>query len=35
MGDARPATMWKPLLDERFEAGGAYLIPHGEFDWAT
>jgi len=35
MGDARPATMWEPLLDERFEAGGAYLIPHGEFDWAT
>jgi diguanylate cyclase (GGDEF)-like protein len=35
MGDTRPATMWEPLLDERFEAGGAYLIPHGEFDWAT
>src|SRR5690348_12155771 len=35
MGDARPATMWESLLDERFEAGGAYLIPHGEFDWAT
>jgi transcriptional regulator with GAF, ATPase, and Fis domain len=35
MGDTRPATMWEALLDERFEAGGAYLIPHGEFDWAT
>ena len=35
MGDTRPATMWQPLLDGRFEAAGAYLIPHGEFDWAT
>src|SRR4051794_4747571 len=35
MGDARPAAMWDPLLDERFAHEGAYLVPHGEFDWAT
>ena len=24
---------WTPLLDARFERGGAYFIAHGEFDW--
>jgi diguanylate cyclase (GGDEF)-like protein len=35
MSDTRPAAMWEPLLDERFACDGAFLIPHGEFDWAT
>jgi diguanylate cyclase (GGDEF)-like protein len=25
---------WRPLLTERFRRGGAYLIPHGSFDWS-
>jgi diguanylate cyclase (GGDEF)-like protein len=33
VGDARPRTVWEPLLADRFLRGGAYLIPHGEFDW--
>jgi diguanylate cyclase (GGDEF)-like protein len=35
MGDARERAVWEPLLQERFLHGGAYLIPHGEIDWAT
>jgi PAS domain S-box-containing protein len=26
---------WEPLLDERFERRGAYLVPHDQFDWAN
>src|SRR6059058_2512594 len=25
---------WRHLLTERFRRGGAYLIPHGSFDWS-
>ena len=25
---------WRDLLTERFRRGGAYLIPHGSFDWS-
>jgi diguanylate cyclase (GGDEF)-like protein len=34
-GDTRDRTLWEPLLQERFVHDGAYLIPHGEIDWAT
>jgi diguanylate cyclase (GGDEF)-like protein len=27
-------SSWQPLLAERFRRGGAYLIPHGSFDWS-
>jgi diguanylate cyclase (GGDEF)-like protein len=27
-------SSWRPLLAERFRQGGAYLIPHGSFDWS-
>jgi diguanylate cyclase (GGDEF)-like protein len=33
LGDALPWDGWEPLLDERFALGGAYMIPHGAFDW--
>jgi PAS domain S-box-containing protein len=33
LGETRDSSTWVPLLDERFERRGAYLIPHGEFDW--
>ncbi|TMJ95415.1 MAG: diguanylate cyclase [Actinobacteria bacterium] len=33
LGDSEGWDVWKPLLDERFEQRGAYVIPHGEFDW--
>ncbi len=33
LGDALPWDAWEPLLDERFALGGAYMIPHGTFDW--
>src|SRR5262245_23055131 len=26
---------WRHLLTEEFRRGGAYLIPHGSFDWAA
>ena len=26
---------WRHLLTERFRRGGAYLIPHGSFDWTA
>ena len=29
----RRGTRWEPLLDERFAVSGAYMIPHGAFDW--
>jgi diguanylate cyclase (GGDEF)-like protein len=33
LGDTLPWEAWEPLLDERFSLGGAYMIPHGAFDW--
>jgi len=33
LGDALPWEGWEPLLVERFALGGAYMIPHGTFDW--
>src|SRR4051794_32764096 len=34
LGQVRQVEDWEPLLDQRFLQRGAYLIPHGEFDWA-
>ncbi|HEX5450273.1 MAG TPA: PAS domain S-box protein [Gaiellaceae bacterium] len=33
LGQVRQHSDWAPLLDERFLNRGAYLVPHGEFDW--
>ena len=33
LGDTLDWAAWEPLLDDRFERRGAYLIPHGAFDW--
>ena len=33
LGDTLDWEAWAPLLDERFERAGAYMIPHGAFDW--
>ena len=35
LGQVRQLSDWEPLLDERFLQRGAYLVPHGEFDWET
>ncbi|MGN6378700.1 MAG: sensor domain-containing diguanylate cyclase [Gaiellales bacterium] len=35
LGDTLPWEAWSPLLDERYCRGGAYLIPHGTFDWTN
>ena len=35
LGTARSWESWQALLDPRFERGGAYFIPHGEFEWET
>jgi diguanylate cyclase (GGDEF)-like protein len=35
LGDTLPWEAWSPLLDERFYQAGAYLIPHGAFDWTN
>jgi diguanylate cyclase (GGDEF)-like protein/putative nucleotidyltransferase with HDIG domain len=32
---ASDAADWTPLLDPRFESGGAYFIPNGTFDWSS
>jgi PAS domain S-box-containing protein len=34
LGQVRQHSDWSPLLDERFLNRGAYLVPHGEFDWS-
>lgn len=34
-GVVRSIDQWTPLLDERFHRRGAYVVPAGEFDWAT
>jgi diguanylate cyclase (GGDEF)-like protein len=33
LGTESPMETWTPLLDERFNRRGAYLIPDAEFDW--
>ncbi|HEY6779793.1 MAG TPA: diguanylate cyclase [Thermoleophilaceae bacterium] len=33
LGTESSMETWTPLLDERFDHGGAYLIPDEEFDW--
>jgi diguanylate cyclase (GGDEF)-like protein len=35
LGDTLPWEAWSPLLEERFCQAGAYLIPHGAFDWTN
>src|SRR3954468_9501707 len=33
LGQSSVADDWAPLLEERFERRGAYMIRHGDFDW--
>jgi diguanylate cyclase (GGDEF)-like protein len=33
LGDARGWDVWGRVLDDRFLRRGAYLVPHGTFDW--
>src|SRR5205823_6455224 len=33
LGERRTRAAWSPLLDERFLRCGAYVIPHGAFEW--
>ena len=33
LGSTRPVDAWEPLLAERFDRRGAYLIPHDEGEW--
>ncbi|MDX6532462.1 MAG: hypothetical protein QOF68_206 [Gaiellales bacterium] len=33
LGDTRGWDVWNRVLDERFLRRGAYVIPHGVFDW--
>jgi diguanylate cyclase (GGDEF)-like protein len=33
IGDARGWEVWSRLIDDRFRRRGAYLVPHGAFDW--
>lgn len=35
LGTESRMETWSPLLDERFNCRGAYLIPDEEFDWDT
>jgi PAS domain S-box-containing protein len=35
LGQVRQVSDWAPLLDSRFLQRGAYLVPHGEFDWTA
>src|SRR6478752_7736344 len=34
LGSTYDWTSWRHLLTEEFRRGGAYLIPHGSFDWS-
>jgi diguanylate cyclase (GGDEF)-like protein len=34
LGSTYDWTAWRHLLAEDFRRGGAYLIPHGSFDWS-
>jgi diguanylate cyclase (GGDEF)-like protein len=33
LGEATPWSTWAPLIADRFEHRGAYLVRHGDFDW--
>lgn len=33
LGTATPWSTWEPLIADRFERRGAYLVHHGDFDW--
>jgi diguanylate cyclase (GGDEF)-like protein len=33
LGTSSPNETWTPLFAPRYERGGAYFIPDGEFDW--
>ena len=33
LGDARGWDVWGKVLSDRFLSRGAYLVPHGTFDW--
>src|SRR5919199_1562184 len=35
LGSTYEWSSWKQLLSERYRRGGAYLIPHGSFDWSA
>jgi diguanylate cyclase (GGDEF)-like protein len=35
LGTSRSWESWHALLDPRFERGGAYFIPEGQFEWDT
>jgi PAS domain S-box-containing protein len=35
LGQVRQVSDWEPLLDQRFLQRGAYVLAHGEFDWAA
>jgi len=35
LGQTTDLATWAPLLDERFLRHGAYLFPHGSFDWSS
>lgn len=35
LGQATPWDTWEPLIADRFEHRGAYLVPHGDFDWQS
>jgi len=35
LGTARTIEEWAPLLAERFNRRGAFVVPAGEFDWST
>jgi diguanylate cyclase (GGDEF)-like protein len=34
LGSTYEWSSWRRLLSERYRRGGAYLIPHGAFDWS-
>jgi diguanylate cyclase (GGDEF)-like protein len=34
LGQSSVADDWAPLLEDRFEQRGAFLIRHGDFDWS-
>ena len=33
LGEATPWSTWAPLIADRFERRGAFLVHHGDFDW--
>jgi len=35
LGSTYEWSSWKRLLTDEYRRGGAYLIPHGSFDWSA